>query len=309
MRGFIPHLRDHCEALAEAHPPLMPWILRRLAILEFHDASPLRTPPGLSDTEFALRRELLDVVIRGSRRDPSSAARARRLCNAALNGAAQATVGVLSRTGRAHASASLMVQVRKQDVVPEAFRDPELASHNSQECGHLWQTLPARDVLVVVSETDQASHLGFWVPTEQGREHHRLPGAPTAFFNLIGDAVFKADLPPVLGFDEAVGARWRAYMAGSFGQRLFVSLPLVASSPDGQAPRAALAVLNVNVDPIDPGDGWYRAYHPEWLAAAQDRAKAFVDIAYCATLVEMRGRTGLAVLGSGHWVALPGWED
>ncbi len=75
-------------------------------------------------------------------------------------------------------------------------------------------------------------------------------------------------------------------MERRFRERLFVSLPFRAT--DGQGRRVTPAVLNVNVDAADVAV-WRRAYHPEWLVVARDRAQAFVEIAYGSLLLILAG--------------------
>jgi len=71
--------------------------------------------------------------------------------------------------------------------------------------------------------------------------------------------------------------------------------------------KRVIAVMNVNADP-HPGDGWRRAYHREWLLAAQEAADGFIEAAFIALLIRMKVLQNYPRLETGisAWDSLPG---
>lgn len=121
-----------------------------------------------------------------------------------------------------------------------------------------------------------------------------LPGAPSAFADSQGFAVFKDDLPPLKGFTGEQTTAWHNYMRTYFREDLFVSLPYTLNSSANE--KQVFAICNVNVKPIKP-DAWRRAYHLEWLCEARDQVKSSLCQAYeafqlmcdCDTLIHGYG--------------------
>jgi hypothetical protein len=177
----------------------------------------------------------------------------------------------------------------------------------------IWTRLPAepQSYLMVVAETVHHEHVGFWVPLVDGDGGKRLPGAPEAFANHAGSAVFRHDVPKLHGFGEDVNARWAEHIRTRVRGRHFVSLPFLVERNEGLG-AVVPAVLNVNADPGE-GAEWYRAMHTEWLVCARDGASPFVEIAFYAmqaklSVVSPEGGNDTPLLDmlAPEWRLLPG---
>jgi len=214
----------------------------------------------------------------------------------AMHAAALSVTQALGIEGTSSLSANLMVPFSGDVEFP--------ANENWTRATDLWAGADASKRLVVVGETEGSAHAGFWVPATRGEGGAVLPGAPTAYVHLEGDAVFKDDLPHLTGFGERIEARWRSYMLDGFRQKLFVSVPLRA--PNGVGGYIAPAVLNVNADAQDV-TRWKRAYHREWLALVGERVQPFVEIAMTSWLITLNHERPDARLGTGSeaWDTLP----
>ncbi len=296
-QDFAKRLIERCKELIRQHPRLERWAQYRIAALDFLAYPPTRPPSELPDAAISLRNLLmrahhLHYVV------PDVAQRlAQMTVVTAMKGAANAAVQAFGCENSA-VSANLMVPVSTSSP----FAPTDVARVNAAHAEELWLGLSSDRRLLIVAETPGSNHRGFWVPLVRGDGGVWLPGAPTAFGQQEGHAVFKDDLPPLKGFGQAVESRWKAYMMNHFQEQLFVSLPFRA--PDGLG-YVTLGVLNVNVDAreIRP---WFRAYQPEWLHVARDRVRPFVEIALWALLVMLAGMDDAPRLdtGSDHWDTL-----
>jgi hypothetical protein len=143
-------------------------------------------------------------------------------------------------------------------------------------------------------------NLGFWLPLILSRTPRiTTPGATQAYYTNKASAVFAED-PPPLGVDLAGAShsQWVEYLNDNLWHPLFISIPISAGSQEQEeatnrrqqqirskqpheSSQQLLAVLNVNIHP-DDADNFYRAYHPEWLALAQQAASPFALEAFKA---------------------------
>lgn len=298
---FALRLMNRCREIVREHPQLERWVLLRIAALEYvvHPVS-APIPDELRDSSIMLRASLFQAQHLCWQAPKDAGLLARRILSRAMEGAARAAVQAFG-AGEGTLSSNLMVPMKG----PTIFAPTDVARANHERAEELWRGLDFERRLVIVGETRRAMHLGFWVPLVRGDRDALLPGAPTAFDHGEGAAVFKDDLPALVGFPAAVEARWRSFMTERFRDRLFVALPFRA--PDGTGAHVTPAVLNVNVSASDIGP-WRRAYHPEWLRFARDRVQPFVEIAFGALMVILAQETqeipALAT-GSDPWDSLP----
>jgi len=271
-------IREECDNYLRFHPRIHPWLQARRALLEFA----LRAPQS---ADFArpllfLRNQLLRVVNLLWQAPEDATREAARLIRSALEGAAQAVHAELGGASKGALNASLMVPTTHPDALCRVLTSMELAAQVGWERAQaLWNELPfsSQHCLMIVAETVHDEHVGFWVPLIEGDGGKRLPGAPEAFANHIGSAVFRYDPPRLDGFGDDLDAKWRDHIRTKVRGRHFVSLPLVIERPEGLTSFVA-AVLNVNADP-DEGAEWYRALHSEWLNCARHAAAPFIEIA------------------------------
>lgn len=288
-------LIHRARELARDHPPLRNWIQDRIAALEYLTAPPVpETPQELLDSAGTQRLSLLRLHL-VARSGSEVRTVADLLMREAMEAAARAVAGALNLED-GNVSANLMIPLAASHLPPSQNR---VVMENRRLAEELWRGLAATARLHIVAETRGTRHAGFWVPLARGDRSLVLPGAPAAYTNLRGDAVFKDDLPPLTGFSDAVAARWRSFITDQFAQRMFVSLPFLAPRGGTGRGRVVMCVLNVNVDAADMS-GWYRARHPEWLKVARARSQPFVEIAFEAlVLLLAESGTRMARLDTG----------
>lgn len=276
--AFVGVITAECKQVSRDHPRLAHWVRKRIALLEY------RTTPffGLSDELRFAAMQLRQLLHRAQGLVYSDVREARKHLSDAiqgsLEGAALAAGEVLGAPpGRCPASASLMVRIRGEAGSPLPDGLGAGAGDVRARADELWRGLPDRDRLAVVVETEDAGHLGFWIPLA-GPNGQVLPGAPEAFREKRASAVFVDDPPDLSSFGPAVSGRWQEWIQQHVRARLFVSIPLVVPNPDRPAERSSVAVLNVNANPADD-QNWFRAYHPEWLGIVTRETSQFVEVA------------------------------
>ncbi len=309
-QDFANELIDYCNQLQRDHPRLKLWIERRVALLQMLSDPPGEQSNGSLQLAMLLRNRLLQLVayLHGPGPYEWVVQFSDELAATALQAAGQ-EVGAVLCDGPYHYNANLMIPVEDAPHGAPPFSNTacERAEHLWRSCGHFSKRL------LVASETEDAGHLGFWVPLVRGSDGENLPGAPSAFFSMHGNGVFKDDLPDLAGFEPDLTAAWHQYMADYFEQDLFVSLPLLVprTGTGGSAGTTVASILNVNV--LSAGEKiWRRAYHKEWLDIISSRVAPFVETALYALLVkaEATRREGKRVvrlaIGDHFWNVLPG---
>jgi len=301
---FLVRLQDECRSIADEDIDLLPWLHRRIALLEFETTPQPRFPEELQDAVVALRADYEQALWEASSDLEQAVLRANGVSRRALESAGQVVVSLFSKKPCGF-SANLMLP----GMAGPVFTSSQLFQRNAAEAERIWNDLRhTGHRLTVLTETRSANHLGFWVPaTRRGNNGEELPGATAAYTNMTGSVVFKHDLPPLLGFPTAVERLWQAHMEQNFGDTLFVSLPLKLPSVVGSS--SVHAVLNVNVS-ADMGTGWERAVHREWLEVARDRVAQFLEVGFKA-LVFMNEAAGRQLFPdlpsiSARWGSLPG---
>lgn len=316
LTTFAASVRDSCMEVLRTgkNDDLELWIYNRAVLLDFVIDGPPEFRSELQQAAIGLRSALDSALLNTALAkltgnvdlDAQVCASATDILSQAMRGAALTVNDVLGPSGCPH-NANLMIPVRSKD---DSLRHTsDLHNENWAVAERLWAGMPRHSQrLVVVAESDDAQHLGFWVPIVRGSAQEELPGGTAAFHNMVGSAVFKEGLPELIGFPSVITDRWRAHMNGdSFQESLFVALPFVVAQPPTGAPEVR-AVLNVNAIPPQ-AEGWRRGYHREWLETARNRVAQFLEIA-CKALViqdETRGGTHYESLrGSGTlWGSLP----
>ncbi|HNJ19228.1 MAG TPA: hypothetical protein PKI24_14950 [Nitrospira sp.] len=310
-KTFLRGLRDHCREFMRQHPQLRLWIEKRNALLDFAIEQACDIPEQLSLTAIALRQAQNQTY--GLISDGQSAQAidmAGQISERAMYAAVQAVLNVLgkNKTDACPASANLMVPCRVADLECDGFLPNELARQNHARAARLWKHLAQPNkCLVVIAETAEAGHLGFWVPLDSGGSRLSLAGAPTAFIHQEGTAVFKDDLPLLQGVPDALAVEWTAYMKSEFQEQMFVSLPFIVPKTDTVGGKLVAGVLNVNASPPSD-DGWRRAYHKEWLALARKNIDQFVEVAFIVNKLKSKARTNQDLkidTGSSLWDSLP----
>lgn len=286
---FHEKVRHHCWETYQAHEPLRPWIASRLALLDHTNHLEDSTAnDAIRDAAILHRRNLFHISTTTYPFDPDAGADlAGQILRQTLQGVATSVNKSLGLSG-CYCTANLMVPVSQATlhVFREIFENvgPAYAVSNFDTANGLWAPIghDSSRRLIVVGETDDSRHLGFWVPTTKGSRGEDIPGAPKAYYNQVGSAVFKRDLPPMAGFPH-LAESWSAYIQDKLTGRLFVSLPF--APPDGHGGRKVVAILNINANPSED-DGWYRAYHVEWLKIAQEKVLHSAEVAfYAASMV------------------------
>jgi hypothetical protein len=280
-------VEEICHRVLENHREFSPWVRRRIALLE----KCKRSIRDDRDVEWQTKEMQCESLLLAAMRDfdeyPREASDlAAKACRQALEFAGKAVFEVLGHPGEdCHYRANLMIPADLAGPAGPGFEPNTAAKANAAMSADLWRGLESKRCLVIVGESDSARHLGFWVPVVAGEHGKHLPGAPTAYRDLRGSAVFKDD-PPFLTpwFPESLNYRWLEYVQTRFQDDLFVSLPIVIAAETGQ--RRAVAVLNVNARPA-PSDGWRRAYHEEWLRLATRHAARFAISAYRGVVIQL----------------------
>ncbi|MFZ0680768.1 hypothetical protein [Candidatus Binatus sp.] len=313
LAAFASEIKYECLQLSRDHPELMFWIRKRTALLDY-----ILEPPKQPSSEslrgvIGLHQGLMQAVSYVYSMDnmEAVAGMADDLSATALNAAAQEVCSILGK-GPCYVNANLMVPLKMTNGSEPVF-SPAGTTAAVERSNKLWagRTSAAR-CLMVVAETEDAGHLGFWVPLARTADGGDLPGAPTAYFRLSGDAVFKDDLPDLIGFADDLNRDWQDYIVKHLHEDLFVSLPfLVPGAPPPSSATTVAAVLNVNVRPSD-AESWRRGYHKEWKDIATGRAAPFIEVAFHAFLVKMEAyrRAGGSFVpldtGVKPWNTLPG---
>ena len=279
---FLDAMKQCCREVQRSHPQLRLWVAARIALLDFiADADDHHAPESVK-AALLLRHRLLQVIsyLYSLRPVALVAASAEELSAAALTAAGQELCLCLG-TGPCEYNANLMVPIPFNEMELNVYREMAAAARAET----VWSKCSPFDrCLIVAAETERAGHIGFWVPLARGTGGEYLAGAPRAFMSMSSTAVFKADLPDLVGFPPAVNDTWRSYMSDHFHQDLFVSVPFLVPGATGIGTKVA-CVLNVNVQSQD--ENWCRAYHREWLNIVTPRVAPFIEIALYATLVRM----------------------
>ena len=310
-RQVVGAITEACAALVRDRAEVASWVRARLALLSL-DGAPVRGP-ALRETALLLRNQLLRVVNLLWQDGEMAFELANDLASQALSCAAQIVQGELGGESAGDLNASLMVPTTSPSRLARALESLGLPAATGEERARaIWQGLPARPetCLAVVAETVRHEHVGFWVPVVEGDGGTRLPGAPAAYANRTGSAVFRHDIPWLQGFGDAVNARWADHVRNRVRGRHFVSLPFVGVM-DGGHREIVPAVININADP-DAGSEWYRSLHREWLARARDAAAPFVELAFYAAQAQLAvapeddGEGPLLDIPSAQWRDLPG---
>jgi hypothetical protein len=314
LAEFAREIKYECRQLSRDHPELNLWIRRRSALLDYILEPPQQPSSESVRAVMGLHQGLMQAVsyVYSMENMEAVAGMADDLSATALNAAAQEVCLILGK-GPCYVNANLMVPLKLTDSSGPGFT-PAGAGVAVERSARLWAgRASAAKCLMVVAETENAGHLGFWVPLARGADGvANLPGAPAAYFGLVGDAVFKDDPPDLVGFPNDLNRDWQEYILHHLHEDLFVSLPfLVPGAPPPSAATTVAAVLNVNVRPSD-AENWRRGYHKEWLEIASGRAAPFVEVAFHAFLVKMeayrRARGSFVALDTGiqPWDTLPG---
>jgi hypothetical protein len=278
---FAAQLAQDCFELISVHPCLRLWGLRRIGLLESVFLPSRRLAAELADIGVALRRELLIASRMAGQASTRLSVNTARICSIALAASAHAVADIFRDGSSCQVSANLMLTGRHW-AVPREHSSMATIQANQRRATALWEGFDDfEETLVVVAETTEASHVGFWVPApvDDGGDT-LIPGATTAFRRSQGSTVFRDDLPPLGVLPDAVKTAWYRYMQYQFQDDMFISLPLQAPMTDVGL-RRAIAVVNVNVKMSDDR-GWRRAYQQEWLERASERASEFAEIAYWA---------------------------
>jgi hypothetical protein len=318
-KQFAERLKFHCTQILHDHPSLTIWIERRSSLLEYVLHPPSTTPSyATQQVAQGLRHGIttaFSYMAAGVREAPLLE-RAEEIADdvgfQALDAAAVEASAILGG-GRSNAKANLMVPVRMRTPFLADVPPPLQETAGARHATEIWSKCNiAEECMVVAAQTEGAGHMGFWVPLIKGEGGANLPGAAAAYFLKQGDAVFRDDLPYLVGFPEAANSTWLDYMNKHFPEDLFVSLRfLVPTRPGTHSGSGVAAVLNVNVQPSDKSV-WRRAYHREWLESASAAVAPFIEVAFNALLVKIeidwhRGRNVLALqTGSRSWDTLPG---
>lgn len=299
---FLKRLRDDCRELMRVQPRLANWLQLRVGLLDWALTPMWERPEEIEDSQVVLRT----LLTRANHLHWQTPREAQRLASLivrnAMEGAALALASAVGNKGE-KVSANLMAPV--QATGPLFMPGNAAAANANERAEALWEGIDAEHRLLIVAETRDSNHLGFWIPIARGEGGNPLPGAGSAFLRGDGDTVFKDDLPPFQGFPAKVEARWRSFMVEQFQEKLFVSIPFRA--PNGTAgSRITPGVLNVNVDAVDTAL-WRRAYHPEWLRLARREVQPFIEIALSALLIMLAGVDDPPSLdtGSDAWDRLP----
>lgn len=293
------------DEFAREHRDLERWVAVRKALLE---RSVFNASTVLGKFERILRMHrfsLMQLGIELGLAGPRALGFADKLTCDALEGATQVVSETLGSGLKAQLNASLMLAVSDPASVNAAItNNAATLQKNDQMAKDLWAGLPAQPVcyLMIVAETWKDRHSGFWVPHVSGDRSAVLPGAPEAYANGYGSAVFKGDLPELRGFSENLSKRWHAYILDVVPGTLFVSLPVLVPRINQEEPSIA-AILNVNVSLANDGC-WHRAYHPEWLLEASRVAQPFAEIALYATLAKLSLRLPVPPPGAGSPILL-----
>ena len=313
LRDFAKEIRYECLQLTRDHPELALWVRRRCTLLDLVLEPPAQPSSDSVRAQIGLHQTLMQAVsyVYSVSDTAAIVGMVDELSATALNAAAQEVCLILGK-GAAYVNANLMVPLRPSSTVLNFNPGSRDAVERAER---LWQTrVTAEKCLMVVAETESAGHLGFWVPLARGPSGFDLPGAPAAYFRLAGNAVFKDDLPDLVGFSTALNQDWHDYVRNYLHEDLFVSLPfLVPAAPPPSAATVVASVLNVNVRPNN-ADSWRRAYHKEWMEIATARAAPFIEVAMQAFMVKMeayrRAHRDFVALdtGSAPWNTLPGSE-
>jgi len=276
--AFCGSLYRDCSDFAEAHEPLRLWILKRVSLLEavFTPIPPMS--PQLADVATALRRELGFVGSAFVATPHIAAQSASHMCSMALSAVAHVVADVFRCGSPCRVSANLMLEGRRWHT-PHSHPEHAVIERNQHRAATLWGDFDdEQNRLMVVAETTEAAHVGFWVPSAAAADDCAIPGATLAHRDLIGSSVFRDDLPVVPCMNQQLFDEWSRYMSTTFQDDLFISLPIrVPSAELGR--RTVLGIVNINVSFTDER-GWRRAYHQEWLERVLDRVGPIIEIAY-----------------------------
>lgn len=273
--AFVSGLWEKCRDILRNHPELRFWIQRRLALLEIQLDPPKELARDQQRSATSLRMSLLATVHLAATNQVEADQSAEAIGSSALHLAAQASGSLLGRSS-CPVSANLMIPTAMHKALPSGN---ELTILNEKKSKNLWREITGDTdkKLMAVMESPGAQHLGFWIPVTRGEEGATIPGAPRAYSEQVGDAVFAADLPPLNGFPKSVERKWHAYMKDDFQDNLFASIPIELPPINPEGREVIGAVLNINARPKE--DDWCRAYHQEWLTATERRVAPFAEIA------------------------------
>jgi len=317
-RGRISDIiAGECHQLVLEHPDLQRWLRSRISLLRF--CTRAKSSRELPDALYLLRNQYTRVLNHAWSAPRRAFAEVKELVETALSGAAQSVAHELKHgEQRIVATASLMVPIQRNSLertVALLSRTSPEAPTRHQRSQELWNGL-VKDgnttLLIVVAQTGNDDHTGFWVPHVANEALCYLPGAPHAIARGSGDVVFTRDLPKLTsrGFAPELHRKWTRYVEDHVGGAHFVSVPLLVprtNSANGGS-SVVTGVLNVNAFPGTEADWWFRALHEEWLSRAQKSAAPFIEVAVNAILIKyaLFGAQILLDTGDEGWNVLPG---
>lgn len=279
-KAFLSELKSRCNKLNQDHGKLGYWLRRRIALLEHELNNVPSLPSELSELQTSLLLQLVTVMLPVNTAPDYTAHVFGKFIQKCLDAAAMAALSAFSESyNELYCNANLMLPVRLPVENQTLTSAPAF-----QHAEGLWDDADDGDrVLMVVYETrNETEHIGFWTPlSHRGQNNCRLPGAPTAYYEMKGSAVFKDDPPLLSGFSDQLRTRWNNYMTNEFQEDMFISLPLISPVDKTKKP---IAVLNINVN-IAGDLRLYRAYHEQWLQVARDRATPFINLAVLGCLI------------------------
>lgn len=292
--AFVETLRYHCGLVAVDHPQLARWIGTRQSLLDFRLTTAAEMPRELGGLSAVFEVELVrasQFLWQGEHGVRLASKLADKLQTEALLAAGVALCSVMNIGEQDQPPAvNLMIPIKAVGSEP-GFSPNDCAKANVEHARRVWGGIPQKEIehyLVIVAETRDDEHLGFWVPTLKDHSRPPLPGAPVAFQHGHGTSVFKSDLPAMeqLGFPRVLEKEWETYMEREFREKLFVSIPLVL--PGRGAGSTVAGVVNINATPHDESRSWLRACHREWLQVAIDRVAPFARMAYYCHLLKAK---------------------
>ncbi len=286
-----------CELLKQSNPGLARHIDKRMAELELVDNTVSYQIPELE----LYQREVLDAAMRAAARQADSAAEANQVLKDLLPAIAAKCREVLDPGRNSEqvytntnfmAIANLPELTRMRDV-PNKLDYEYRSEPAAVRAAKLWKDLDprARQVFVVIADTDNDRHRGFWLP-HIVEDNRTIPGAATAIHLRRPDAVFADDLP-ILGVGgAATRTQWELYMTdkseAGFRDDMFISLPIFGrATRQGDLQKAG--VVNVN---CGPGSYWPRAYSADWLRLAAAAAGPLLSLAWHAYVIQHAALTG-----------------
>jgi hypothetical protein len=290
-RAFAEGVRHVCEQLKQRAPTLSRHIDKRVAELEFVDNAINYLIPELE----LYQRDVLDAAMRAATQQALSATDANQVLKDILPAIAAKCREVLDpehgTSEQVFTNTNFMAIVELNQSVRVRDVPKKLGMFGDQPAAHraakLWKDLDRKTerVFVVITDTDNDRHRGFWLP-DVIEDNRTIPGAATAMQARRPDAVFADDLPTLGVGGRATKDQWELYMTDKteegFRDEMFISLPIFGRASRKGDPKKA-GVVNVN---CGPGSYWPRAYSAEWLRLAAAAAGPLLSLAWHAYAVQ-----------------------